>query len=178
MKKIISSILLAVILIACPAIGMAKKKVDKQQFMRDWANYEVTTNAVGQNGTKSLKVWGYGKKVDQAIEQAKKNAVHAMLFRGAPGTSNARETPAIFKNQGNGQVAIENFDYFYDFFEENGDYIGFVNVTSDGYPSGQDRREVKGGYKVAVNVQVLYDNLRQKMHDDGLLKSSMDKFTY
>lgn len=146
--------------------------------MNTWGNYEVTTISVGQNGTKNLKVWGFGKKVDKAIEQAKKNAVHACLFRGCPGAQTARATPAIFANQGKGQVAAENFEYFYDFFEENGDYIQFVNMTTDGVPSGQDRREVKGGYKVAINVQVMYDNLREKMKQDGILKNSAGGFTY
>ena len=178
MKRIISILLLLTVFISFSPISSAKKKVDKQQFMKEWSNYEATTNSVGQNGTKNLKVWGYGKKVDNAIEQAKKNAVHACLFRGVPGASNAIATPAIFKNQGNGQVAIENFDYFYDFFEGNEEYLQFVNITTDGYPSGQDRREVKGGYKVAINVQVMYDNLKEKMKADGLLKSGVDKFTY
>ena len=178
MKKLISFIILSLVLLACPNISEAKKKVDKQQYMKEWSNYEVATNAVGDKGTKSLKVWGYGKKVDNAIEQAKKNAIHACLFRGIPGSANAQQTPAIFNNQGKGQVAIENFDYFYDFFEGNQEYLQFVNITSDGYPSGQDRREVKGGYKVALNVQVMYDNLREKMKADGILKSASDKFNY
>ncbi|MDE6535129.1 MAG: hypothetical protein K2K82_03865 [Muribaculaceae bacterium] len=178
MKRIISTILTAVILLTSPLTMDAKKPVDKQKAMKEWANYEATTQSVGQNGTKSLKVWGFGKKVDKAIEQAKKNAVHACLFKGVPGNSNAMKTPAIFANQGNILVLDENFEYFYDFFNENGDYLNYVNITTDGYPSGQDRREVKGGYKVAVNVQVMYDNLKQRMKDDGILKSAADRFTY
>lgn len=178
MKRLVSTVLFMMVLLVAPFMSVAKKTVDKQQFMREWSNYEATTNSVGQNGTKNLKVWGYGKKIDKAIEQAKKNAVHACLFMGVPGSSNAMATPAIFKNQGNAQVLIENFDYFYDFFENNEEYLQFVNITTDGYPSGQDRREVKGGYKVAINVQVMYDNLREKMKADGLLKSGADKFTY
>lgn len=178
MKRIFSVVLLLAMIFIGTTEASSKKQIDKQQFMRDWSNYEATTISVGQNGTKNLKVWGYGKKVDKAIEQAKKNAVHACLFRGIPGTSNAIATPAIFKNQGSGQVAIENFDYFYDFFENNEEYLGFVNLTTDGYPSGQDRREVKGGYKVAITVQVMYDNLRDKMKADGILRSANDRFTY
>lgn len=178
MKRILNSLLAIVVLFATPMIAEAKKKIDKQQFMKEWANYEATTVAVGQKGTKSMKVWGFGKKIDKAIEQAKKNAVHACLFKGVPGSANARETPAIFANQGNIKVLDENFEYFYDFFEENGDYLNYVNITTDGYPSGQDRREVKGGYKVAINVQVMYDNLKQRMKDDGILQSAADRFTY
>lgn len=154
------------------------KKVDKKKYIAEWSAYEVSTVAVGQNGTKSLKVWGYGKNVDKAIAQAKKNAVHACLFRGCPGASNARSTPAIFENQGKGQVALDQFEYFYDFFEVNNEYISFVNINSDGYPSGQDRRQVKGGYKVAITVQVMYDNLRDKMISDGLLHKASSGFSY
>ncbi len=178
MKKFLFLIALAIISFNCSIPLNAKKNVDKQKFMHEWANYEAATNAVGQNGTKSLKVWGYGKKIDKAIEQAKKNAVHACLFKGVPGTGRAMATPAIFANQGNIQALNENFEYFYDFFEENGDYLNYVNITSDGYPAGQDRREVKGGYKVAINVQVMYDALKERMKNDGILKSAADRFTY
>ena len=178
MKRLLTTILIALVMFVTPEALTAKKKVDKQKYLQEWANYEATTNAVGQNGTKSMKVWGYGKKIDKAIEQAKKNAIHACLFKGVPGSANAMATPAIFANQGKIQVLNENFDYFYDFFEENGDYLNYVNITSDGYPSGQDRREVKGGYKVAINVQVMYDDLKERMKNDGILKSAADRFTY
>ncbi len=175
MKKIL---LFAMLLMLIPAAVLAKK-VDKKKYIAEWSGYEVTTIAVGQNGTKSLKVWGYGKNVKKAIEQAKKNAVHACLFRGCPGAANARTTPAIFENQGKGEVALENFEYFYDFFEVNGEYISFINITTDGVPSGQDRRKIEGGgYKVALNVQVMYDNLRDKMTSDGILKKASSGFTY
>lgn len=177
MKKTLA-MFIAALMMLIPDIAGAKKKVDKNEYINQWANYEVSTIAVGQNGTKNLKVWGFGKKIDQAIAQAKKNAVHACLFRGCPGAQNARTTPAIFENQGKGQVASDNIDYFYDFFEGNGDYIQFVNMTTDGVPSGQDRREVKGGYKVAIDVQVMYDNLREKMKNDGILHSAASGFSY
>lgn len=142
-----------------------------------WSHYEVTTNAVGQNGTKFMKVWGFGKNVDKAVEQAKKNAVHACLFRGVPGSSNAKPTPAIFQQQNGQQMLIDNYDYFYDFFEKNKSYLAFVNLTTDGIPSGTDRREVKGGYKVGIDVQVMYDNLRKQMEVDGLLTKNSKMFT-
>lgn len=177
MKKLLSFILVVLVMLV-PVTVEGKKKVDKNEYINQWANYEVTTTDVGQNGTKCLKVWGFGKKVDKAVEQAKKNAVHACLFRGCPGSATARATPAIFANQGKGQAASDNIDYFYDFFETNGDYIQFVNITTDGVPSGQDRREVKGGYKVAIHVQVMYDNLREKMKNDGILHTGSAGFTY
>ena len=85
----------------------------------------------------------------------------------------AMATPPIFKSQ---RAFDDNLDYFMDFFVTGGDYIQYVNVTTDGVPSGQDRREVKGGYKVALYVQVMYDNLKKRMEEDGLVRKLSDGF--
>lgn len=166
MKKTL--IMTLVITMMIPFAAQAQKASEIRKLFDNWNNYEVSTVQVGQDGTKLLKVWGFGKKVDKAIIQAKKNAVHACIFRGIPGNDKAGNTPAICKDPN----ALENnLDYFYDFFETGGAYIQFVNLTTDGMPSGQDRREVKGGYKVAIYVQVMYDNLKKKLEADGIVKS-------
>lgn len=172
MKKLI---ILCMIAMALPVLTFAQKPKEVRELFRSWNNYEVSVEQVGTSGTKFLKVWGYGKKVDRAIVQAKKNAIHACLFRGIPGGNGANPTPAIIKDPS----ILENdaaVNYFYNFFETAGDYIQFVNLTTDGMPSGQDRREVKGGYKVAIYVQVMYDNLRKKMEADGYAKSISSGF--
>ena len=76
-------------------------------------------------------------------------------------------TPAIFKSESSFD---EHKDYFIKFFTTGGDYIKYINVTTDGVPSGQDRRQVRGGYKVALYVQVMYDNLKDRMEEDGLVR--------
>ena len=53
MKKIV--LLALVALLFMPIEGLCKK-IDKQKYLTEWANYEVSTVAVGQNGTKHLKV--------------------------------------------------------------------------------------------------------------------------
>lgn len=49
-------------------------------------------------------------------------------------------------------------------------------MTTDGVPSGQDRLKVKKGYKVAIYVQVMFDNLRKKLEADGIVKSLSSGF--
>ena len=170
MKKLI--ILLAFVL-AIPFAGQAQKASERNKLFNNWNNYEVETVGVGQDGTKLLKVWGFGKKVDRAVTQAKKNAVHACIFRGVPGNSTSMKTPAICPDP---NTLENNLDYFYDFFETGSTYLQFVNLTTDGMPSGQDRREVKGGYKVAIYVQVMYDNLKNKLEADGIAKKLSSGF--
>ena len=42
------------------------------KLMKNWDNYEVSTIQVGSDGTKFVKVWGYGRNVKKAMLQAKK----------------------------------------------------------------------------------------------------------
>ena len=81
MKKLLFAVVMMLLALA-PATSFAQKSKDRKALFNSWNNYEVTTVKVGTDGTKFIKVWGFGKKVDLAIVQAKKNAVHACLFRG------------------------------------------------------------------------------------------------
>ncbi len=165
MKKLMTTLLVVMMII--PIASEAQNPSKRRKLFNNWNNYEVSTVQVGQDGTKLLKVWGFGKKVDRAVTQAKKNAVHACIFRGIPGNETSMSTPAICKDPN----ALEsNLDYFYDFFETGSTYLQFVNLTTDGVPSGQDRRKVDGGYKVAIYVQVMYDNLKDRLETDGIVR--------
>ena len=166
MKKLLSAVVMMLLALA-PATSFAQKSKDRKALFNSWNNYEVTTVKVGTDGTKFIKVWGFGKKVDLAIVQAKKNAVHACLFRGLPGVETANATPPLCPDPG---TLTANEAYFTNFFETAGEYLKYVNMTTDGVPSGQDRRQVKGGYKVAIYAQVMYDNLRDKLEADGIIR--------
>jgi hypothetical protein len=159
----------------CCTIGISAcfaQKNDRKASYESWENYEITTVKVGVEGTKFVKVWGFGKSVDKAIMSAKRNAVHACIFRGLPGNTSANSTPAIL----NESAYAANAAYFDAFFAPGGPYLAYVNMTTDGVPSGQDRRQVKGGYKVALYIQVMFDNLKNKLENDGLKKKLSDGF--
>lgn len=170
-------IMVAVVVALIDGNGIAKDKKPEEQIL-EWGKYSVSTKFVGQDGTKILKVWSTGKTVEKAVENAVKNAVYASLFRGIPGSAEAMETPAIFCNNGNEQALSDHFEYFLDFFEKKKEYVHFINLISNGLPSDSNRREIKGGFKVGVSVQVMYDNLREKMKRDGILKSFSSEFKY
>ena len=78
------AILLLAVLFSNSIYAQAGKKADKDTEL--W-RYEIQCGGVGVQGTKLVKVFSYSKNPDVAIEQAKKNAVHGMIFQGFIGSS-------------------------------------------------------------------------------------------
>ncbi|MGL5912941.1 MAG: hypothetical protein ACRCZB_02160 [Bacteroidales bacterium] len=145
----------------------AQSRKDRKVLFGSNYNYEVSPVAIGQDGTKVFKVYGFAKKVDLAIVQAKKNAVAACIFRGIAGGNGVAATPAICPNN---KIEEEHAEYFEKFFELGGRYLQYINNTTDGVPSGQDRLKIKGGYKIGITVQVLYDKLRKDLETDSIAR--------
>jgi hypothetical protein len=166
-------IALTLLMTASAVTVSAQTGKDRRKSFKSWDNYEISTEKVGVDGTKFVKVWGFGKTVDAAVMQAKKNAVHACIFRGLPGGATAMSTPPICSNP---NTLEANEDYFQDFFAAGGPYLAYVNMTTDGVPSGTDRRKVQGGYKVGIYVQVMYDNLKHKLEADGIARKLSSGF--
>ena len=146
--------------------GICQSRKERKQLFNSTANYEIQMLGVGQDGTKVFKIWAFGKKPDEAIMHAKQLAVRACLFRGLPGSAETNATPAIC--EADAETAYAN--YFDTFFTVGGAYLNYVNITTDGIPAGQDRLKVKGGYKIGLKVQILYDNLRKAMEKEGIAK--------
>jgi hypothetical protein len=79
MKKGLILIVSLVAMVFNNVNAQAGKKADKDT--EQW-RYEVEAVQTGTEGTYLVKVWSYSKKPKIAIEQAKKNAVHGVIFRG------------------------------------------------------------------------------------------------
>jgi hypothetical protein len=60
--------------------------------------YELEVAGTGVQGTYLLKVWSYSKKPNVAIEQAKKNAVHGVIFKGFAGDQGILGKPPLTTN--------------------------------------------------------------------------------
>ena len=161
-KWIFTAIILLMVLTT--VFGQTRK--ERKAMYDSQYNYELACLGVGQDGTKLLKVWGYGKKVDNAIYDAKRTAVAAVIFRGVPGGNGAAPTPSILPIDSYEQ----HFDFFDEFFKDGGMYLSFVNLTTDGTPGGSDNIKMSHGYKVAVSASINFYALRKYLEDKGVAK--------
>jgi hypothetical protein len=143
--------------------GFSQKKKNPAAFY----NYEVECMGTGMDGTQLLKVWGYGKKPNDAVEDAKKNAVQAVMFKGIlNGKPGCMMRPLITEPGAEQQYQ----DYFTAFFKPSGKYLSFVNISSDGSIDPKDRLKVGKQYKVGVIVSVAHASLRKELEAAGIIR--------
>lgn len=146
-------------------------------------SYQYETEALeqGQQGTVMVKVYSYGSDVDEAIERAKMDAVHAVLFKGIPGSN--VEDPLVDNPT---QAQKEHSAFFKEFFgvelldkrvrekgglrygSKSADYRLYVEKSNDGSIDPKDRVKVDGGYKVGVTVSVNHKRLRERLEEEGI----------
>lgn len=85
MKRYGFYILMVLLLVS--EVLLAQKRKERKEAFNSSYNYEISVQAVGVDGTKVYKVWGYGKKVEDAILNAKRSAVAAVIFKDIPGSA-------------------------------------------------------------------------------------------
>ncbi len=153
-------------LIILPGVyGQRRKKEDANT--RNW-RYEIEGVQTGVQGTYLIKVWTYSGRPDLAIEQAKKNAVHGIIFRGFAGSGRVPGKKPLAQSP---NLEEEKSDFFSLFFGEGGKYMKYISLTNDGAVAAQDRMKVGKEYKIGVIVSVNVDGLRKDLEDAGIIKS-------
>jgi hypothetical protein len=121
------------------------------------------------DGSVTVKSWGNGRNRTDAVEQAKKNAVHSILFEGIKnGRSGCDRSPLIIATRAESEFS----DYFNIFFSDSGGYLGFVNVKDEriGEKVKRDRKKARGSVTNSVILRVDIAGLRKKMIVDGIIQ--------
>lgn len=144
---------------------VAEVKADKDT--KKW-RYEVQAVGEGSEGTYLVKVWTYSKKANIAIEQAKKNAIHCIIFQGLIGVGRVSNQPAMSSDPG---VEVSKADFFNDFFKDGGPYMKYVSVSGDGSIASGDVMKVGKEYKVGVVVSIRKDLLKSDLIKAGVIRS-------
>ena len=168
MKKTLALILFLVTMLS---FGQAQKKADKATEI--W-RYEIECAGIGTDGTYLIKVWSYSKKGSVAITQAKKNAVHGILFKGFTGGARGCNSQKALVTNPN--IENEKAEFFTPFFEDGGKYMKYVSASSDGNVDASDRMKVGKEYKIGVIVSVMKDALRHDLETASIIKGLSSGF--
>jgi hypothetical protein len=164
MKKI--KFITCAVFILTSFLSIAQKKEDKRTI--EW-RYEIECAGIGADGTYLLKVFTYSNKKNLPMEQAKKNAVHAVLFKGFPGNNDTgcyTQKPICT----NPNIEFEKREFFDTFFADGGKYMKYVFDSSDGNIDANDRMKVGKEFKVGILVSIAKDGLRKDMEAAGIIR--------
>ncbi len=162
-QKTIKYVLIALLLF--PALIFAQsRKADKQTF--EW-RYEIEAVGAGVQGTYQIKVWSYSKKPETAIEQAKKNAIHGIIFKGFADRDRIKGQKALAQSP---SLEQEKEDFFKDFFADGGKYQKFISINNNGAIDAGDRIKIGKEYKIGVVVSVNVADLRKDLESAGIIK--------
>jgi len=130
--------------------------------------YQSECLGVELDGSQTLKVWGAGKNKADAVEQAKKNGIRDVLFKGIrSGKTECNVKPVV--NEVNAQEKYE--DYFNKFFADGGAYKEFVSMKDESFMPKLLKDKKAAGTEVTygVIVRVLRAELKTKMINDKIL---------
>ncbi len=133
-------------------------------------NYTYKTECVSteMDGSETVKAYGTGKGRIDATNQAKKNAVNDILFKGIiDGKGGCSVKPLL--NEAN--VREKHEDYFNAFFADDGGYEKFI-VLNDASAEQRYFKDVKYSDKevtYGLIIQVLRPALKKKMIEDKIL---------
>ena len=131
-----------------------------------FVSYETECLGVEQDGSQTLRAWGEGRNKADAVEQANKNAVRDVIFKGIrAGKADCNMRPLV--TEVNAQEKYE--DYFNRFFMDNGEYRKYVSSEDEKNHSKEYQKNLVGA-KYGVTVRVLRAELKARLKNDGILQ--------
>lgn len=131
-------------------------------------SYQTECISVEQDGSQTLRVFGKGRNRSDAIEQAKKDAVSEVLFKGVlKGNKGYNLRPIVTEVN-----ARERYqDYFDIFFMDGGEYLKYVSMADRRLGSTKKVKNSDAQVGYLVTVRVLIPELRVRLKQDGILKN-------
>lgn len=129
-------------------------------------SYQTECISTELDGSQTLRVQGKGRNRRDAIEQAKKNAVYEVLFKGVlKGNSGYDLRPLVTTVN-----ARERYrEYFDIFFMDGGEYLKYVSMA-DRRLNSTTKEKSSTQVSCVVTVRVLCPELRSRLITDGIIK--------
>lgn len=134
-------------------------------------SYSYKTECLGSelDGSITVKAWGNGRNYSDACEQAMKNAVSDVLFKGIiEGKDGCSPRPLV--PEVNARQKYE--DYFNRFFADGGEYKRYVSLKDErfGDKRKRDKKEARQSVTHGIVLRILRADMKTKLIADGILK--------
>lgn len=138
----------------------------KSRNISSFHEKDVECLGVELDGSQTLRVQGSGRKKEDAMEQAKKNAVWAVIFTGIRGGRSGCDMRPLV-NEANARDKYEA--YFNKFFTDGGDFLKFVSMDQQKIRS-KEKSKNKFVKNYTITVRVLRPQLKEQLISDNIIK--------
>lgn len=132
------------------------------------ATFTIDCYGSEMDGSITLKSWGNGRNYFDATEQAKKNAVREVLFKGIKtGQAGCPKSPLVLEI--NAEQKYE--DYFAAFFADKGPYTEFVSLKDEriAHKVTRDKKGAQNSVTESAIVRVMRLSLKKKLVEDKII---------
>ena len=149
---------------------MANIQVSAKPTTSAYQQYEPECLGVELDGSQTLRVWGVGRNKKDAVEQAKKDAVRAVIFKGIhSGLSGCNTKPILMEV--NAEEKYE--DYFNVFFMDGGEYLKYVSMKDEKrinlFKKDKEKENSQHFVKYGITVRVLRSELKKRLENDNII---------
>jgi len=132
-------------------------------------SHQTECLGIEMDGSQTLKAWGIGRNRFDAVEQAKKNAIAEVLFKGIiAGKPECQVKPVLSEVN----VHEKNENYFNKFFTDGGEYQKYYSLRDEKIRRRllRDKEKARDQVNRSVIIRVDRTGLIEKMRQDGILK--------
>lgn len=148
------------------AVALCMSVSAQAQGVASFHDQPVECLGVELDGSQTLRSTGSGNTKSDAVEQAKKNAVWAVIFDGIrQGKAGCDMRPLL--NEANAREKYE--EYFNIFFADGGEYKKYVSMEDEKRRS-KDKSKNKYYKNYTITVRVLRSELKARLKQDNVLK--------
>lgn len=131
--------------------------------------YSYSTECLGSelDGSVTVMAWGNGRDRFDAGEQARKNAVNDVLFKGiVAGQGECNQRPLVPEVNARAKYA----DYFNRFFADRGSFSRYVSLKDERSRADREEKGARKSITLGVVLRVERAKLKEKLIKDGILK--------
>ena len=135
---------------------------------RNWQYESICAESGGTESSYLIQITSYVPDLRLALDQAKRNAIHSVLFKGISGNNLGCTTKDPLVKDSNYE---SNFKYFEDFFYNTTQYQKYVTAPSGSAESSETYKEKgKKNYRVTFIISINVDELRKKLEFDNIIQ--------
>lgn len=147
--------------------GLITISVSARKRLATYQKQVIECLGVEGDGSQTLRVTGTGRNKTDAKEQAKKDAVAAVIFNGIrSGMGGCDTRPLISEHNARDKYA----EYFNIFFMDGGEYKKYVSMEDRKRRSdNKSKNKLFKNYRLTIRVH--RNELESRLKEDGVIKN-------